>query len=222
VEYYACLRSPSGVPNAWLRSNVFVVGGAKRVDVTVEYAVSNCSTLLFRYCKEIFNLYVYKTSVIHTPTGNRVPDPATTPEVYKLFGTTKPNVLTVRYFNKAENTETYYFLTNATTPNYYLAIQYRGGCFKLYGVTVSYSVCQSLALPSGIIQLPLTVAPANGSIQVSGSCAQHVQPLANNSALYGYCKADGEWNTNMFRGECWCDAGYGKYSVGLGAECKGR
>lgn len=150
-----------------------------------------------------------------------LPEPFSMPQEYEKFATTKPNI-TVVSVTKPDNTETYSFLANSSALYYYLAIQSRGGCFILYNLTISYSVCPSLALPSGLIQLPRTMAPVSGSIQVSGSCAANAQPLDKNMTLYGECNANGEWSSNVTSGECWCKAGYGKYLVGLSANCKGQ
>ncbi|XP_020902227.1 ephrin type-B receptor 1-B [Exaiptasia diaphana] len=218
VLYQVCDVSSSGSePNKWIRTDVFRVGDATRIDVTVQYAVSNCSTSVsLAYCKEALKLYVYNTATQH-----KVPEPWQTPDVYHIFGITSPtNRSTGSLSRNFANTEKHSFLTNPSTPYYYLAIQYQGGCFELYSVTISYSVCPSLALPTGLIQLPRTIAPANGTIRVPGSCAENAQPLADNATLYGNCKANGEWSSQVISDRCLCKAGYGRYLNGSGAVCK--
>ncbi|KXJ07080.1 Ephrin type-B receptor 2 [Exaiptasia diaphana] len=221
VFYQVCDVKSANEPNKWIRSNVFLVGDAKRIDVTVQYAVSKCSSVpSIQYCKEHVNLYVYKTAIEHSTSG--IPEPWVKPKVYHLFGTTFPKILDTSgsLSRSFANNDTYSFLTNSTTRYYYIALQYRGGCFELYSVTISYSVCPSLALPTGLIQLPKTIAPANGTIRVPGSCAANAQPLADNATLYGNCKANGEWIMEVISDQCLCKAGYGRYLNGSGAVCK--
>ncbi|XP_028518913.1 ephrin type-B receptor 2 isoform X2 [Exaiptasia diaphana] len=223
VFYQVCDVSSPSEPNKWIRSNVFLVGDAKRIDVTVEYAVSKCSSVpSITNCKETLKLYVHKTAIQHSFVNNRVPEPWKTLEVYQVFGTTSATNLSTGSLSRSfANTETYSFLTNSSTPYHYFAMQYRGGCFELYSVTISYSVCPSIALPTGLVQLPRTISPANGTIEVSGRCLENaVQPLANNATLYGHCQSNGEWGSEAAGGECLCKAGYGRYLNGPGAVCK--
>ena len=154
-----------------------------------------------------------------------IPDPFTSRNVYEKIATLSPKVLTSQgsITAKAENKETHSFVVNKTMPYMYLAFQYKGGCISLHSVSVDYYRCTHKALSSSLVELPATVSPANGSLQVKGSCAQNTKPLTNTSDLYGFCKADGEWSTDMYHGQCGCDVGYGKVSSGgSGAECRGE
>jgi len=221
-RYTACDNSASSAPNTWLRSGVIKVIEPARIDVTVRYGALKCTSRI-PYCKESLALYVHKTSNVYDGSRqNRVPEPGSMPEEYENFASTNPKILVSSDITKPDNNETYSFSTNSSALYYYLAIQYRGGCFSLYNVTISYSVCPSVALPSSLIQLPRTMAPVSGSIKGFGACPANAEPLANNVTLYGECNANGEWSSNVTSGECWCSEGYGKYLNGSGGQCKGE
>jgi hypothetical protein len=182
--------------------------------------MSNCSAINNRYCRHDFDLYYHESSTKLVP--GYIPDPHTSRGVYDKIGTFNPKVLTIGSITKAENKNTYSVIVDAAKPYVYLAFHYKGGCVSLYSASVHYYRCLSMALSSTLVQLPLTTSPANGSLRVKGSCAQRTNPLTNESDLYGYCKADGEWSIERYHVECGCDKGYVKVLVNSGAECKGN
>ncbi|XP_028518085.1 uncharacterized protein LOC110249358 [Exaiptasia diaphana] len=218
--FTVCDVSPSQEPNLWLRSLEIHVKNATRVDVTLKYAVSKCT--MIKHCKDNLQLFVHKTSWKYGNLQNKVPEPNKNIESYQNFGTTKPRSISKDLDKPELNNETYSFFTNRSTPYYYLAIRYQGGCFRLFEVVLSYSFCSSMALSSNLVHLTETIAPANGTIQIGGSCAQNAQPLADNMTLYGNCMANGEWSSHAIGGECLCMAGFGKYLNGTSASCKSK
>lgn len=214
--------APRGQPNTWLRSDIIEVQHAKRIDITIDYAVQNCSAIRnAQHCKHEFDLYAHQTSNIYTP--DKIPDPyLTRGSFYEKIGTLKPKVISVPKLQEAQNFETHSFKIRPGNNYVYLALHYRGGCLVVYGVHVHYYRCPSLALSSSLIQLPLTTSPANGSVQVKGSCTEHAEPMTNVNDLFGYCEADGKWSKDLNRGECLCEAGFEKVFVNSGSECKGK
>ncbi|XP_031575449.1 ephrin type-A receptor 7-like isoform X2 [Actinia tenebrosa] len=221
VQYSVCDASPNTPKaNQWLTSTDISSGLANRIDIIIEYAMSDCSVINNQYCRQNFSLYLHE-SPTQLPDKS-FPNPYTNLGIFEKIGTSSPKVLTTGSLDQAQrNKETFSAMVNK--PYAYLALYYQGGCVKLFSVSVQYYQCPSIKLSSNLVQLPQTIAPANNSTKVKGSCssAQHLKPLTNESDLYGYCQDDGEWSTDRYHGECGCDYGYGKVAtVSGGSECR--
>ncbi|XP_031575474.1 ephrin type-B receptor 1-B-like isoform X2 [Actinia tenebrosa] len=224
VRYSVCdALSHTPKANQWLTSTHIFISPANRIDITIEYAMSDCSVINNQYCRQNFSLYLHKSRT-QLSIGS-LPDPYKNLDIFEKIGTSSPKVLsTAGNLDQAQrNKETFSVMVDAAKPYVYLAFHYQGGCVKLFSVTVQYYKCPSIKLSSNLVKLPQTIAPADNSTKVKGSCssAQHLKPLTNESDLYGYCQEDGEWSTDRYRGECGCDYGYGKVAtVSAGSECR--
>ena len=216
-----CDRSPSGQPNAWLRSDAIKVNNARRIDVTIEYSATNCSAFANpRYCRHSFDLYAHQATDMYTP--DKIPDPYSNPKVYDKVGMVNPQFVAYPKIDKIKNLETHPFEIKPGYSYVYLALHYTGGCFVVYGLSAHYYQCPSKAMSKSLIQLPQTMSPLKGPLQVKGSCARHAKPRTNEDDLYGYCEAEGRWSEDSYKGVCLCEAGYHEVNSSSGTECKGK
>ena len=70
-----------------------------------------------------------------------------------------------------------------------LAFHNQGSCNFISSVTVSYPVCPEFTVVSGLVSLPLSIAPPNNSVLVQGSRATNA--VYNQGILSVYCQSDG-------------------------------
>ncbi|KAK3735399.1 hypothetical protein QZH41_013394, partial [Actinostola sp. cb2023] len=219
IHSFVCDRSPSGQPNAWLRSDAIKVNNARRIDVTIEYSATNCSAFANpRYCRHSFDLYAHQATYMYTP--DKIPDPYSNPKVYDKVGMVNPQFVAYPKIDKIKNLETQPFEIKPGYSYVYLALHYTGGCFVVYGLSAHYYQCPSKAMSKSLIQLPQTMSPLKGPLQVKGSCARHAKPRTNEDDLYGYCEAEGRWSEDSYKGVCLCEAGYHEVNSSSGTECK--
>ncbi|XP_048585722.1 ephrin type-A receptor 4 [Nematostella vectensis] len=209
----------SSQPNEWVRSDVINTGPATRIELTATFSARDCSSLSDGlYCRHDFDVYAHQSE---TQYSGPVPDPNNSPSgTYSKIGTLNATKLS-SLGNKTQNVQTLSLILENSKPYVYLSLHYKGGCLAVQSILVEYFRCADMALPSSLVQLGATVAPANNSIKVSGACAPNSKQVSGAGDLYGYCQSDGEWSSGLFSGECQCDAGHQNTTTGGGgAECQ--
>lgn len=222
VAYYAaCSSLPDYPPNSWLRSDPISVNNTRRIDVTVEYSVVNCSApnQSPNYCKTTFSIYAHLAKEKYRP--DKIPNPYMNRDMFDKISAVDPKVLAYPKIKKMQNVETHPIEVKPGYPYVYIALHYTGGCFVLYGVSAHYYQCPSKALSKSLIQLPRTIAPPKGWKQVKGLCAANAQPKTNADDLFGYCDDQGNWREHKYNAVCQCEAGYHEVATRTGTECSG-
>ena len=199
-------------PNNWLRSDAIQVTEAKKINVTIEFSVRGCSTLVGAkpYCRHEFDLYVYQTTTKLT----NVPMP---PPIggYKKIS----NVTATELGDKSSrptNTKTISVAIKDRNSSVVLAVHDQGACLGLLSFRVSYNVCPSSTLPDLLMSLPKTFPPnvTSEAVKVNGTCIAN--SVSASGETYAFCQSNGEWNTSE-RAKCQCERGFMK----TGKECKG-
>ena len=199
-------------PNSWLRSDAIQVTEAKKINVTVEFSVRGCSTLVGAkpYCRHEFDFYVYQTPTKLT----NVPMP---PPIggYKKIS----NVTATELGDKSSrptNTKTISVAIKDRNSSVVLAVHDQGACLNLLSFRVSYNVCPSTRLPYLLMSLPRIVAPnvTSDAIKVNGSCIANSVSVSGET--YAFCQSNGEWNTSE-QAKCQCERGFMKSEK----ECEG-
>ena len=183
-------------PNSWLLSKQIDVGDVQRVDVTVRYSVTPCSTIpsVNSFCKKFFNVYVWESD--NKVQSDQVPHPINDNSSYRQFANISGQTVGQ---------------TNLTIPlqikSKFIVLGFRdqGGCRTLFSVKVTFNVCPGKTLADSLVSLPQTLAPSNDlqSIQINGSCTAdsvHVQ-----GSLNVLCESSGEWNMSRLEGRCICN-----------------
>ena len=99
--------------------------------------------------------------------------------------------------------------------NIVLAFNNQGSCSSIYSVVVSYYVCSAYTVGSSLVSFPRSIAPANNSVPVLGSCV--TAAVYHQGILSVDCQSDGVWNISSLRGRCICKESM-ENSKG---ECKG-
>ncbi|EDO39124.1 predicted protein [Nematostella vectensis] len=218
-ELGACDSSLSQ-PNGWVRSDVINTGPATRIELTATFDARDCSSFsVGSYCRHDFDVYAHQSE---TQYSGLAPDPNNSPpQTYSKMGTLNATKLWTSFGNKTQNVQTLSLILENSKPYVYLALHYKGGCLAVQSILVEYFRCMNMTLPSTLVQLGATVAPANNSINVSGACAPNSKQVSGAGDLYGYCQSDGEWSSGLFSGECQCEAGHQNTTTGGGgAECQ--
>ena len=200
TRYRACdvnLLQLSPRPNSWLISDQIDVSTANKIDITIEYRITNCSTIPSiggPYCVNMFDLYVNQSNQFIAEVI-RYPDPLNNTAAYEKVAEIK----------QATNIRTFETINVLTKRKYVLlAFHNYGACNFLYSVKVTYNVCGKETLSDSLVSLPRTVAPANDSesIRVQGNCSK--DSLQISGSLYVQCESNGEWNTRGLEGRCIC------------------
>ncbi|EDO39123.1 predicted protein [Nematostella vectensis] len=220
LELGACDDTSSSQPNGWVRSDVINTGPATRIELTATFTARDCSSFSGgSYCRHDFDVYAHQSE---TQYWGLAPDPNNSPPgTYSKIGTLNATKLWTSFVNKTQNVQTFSLILENSKPYVYLALHYNGGCLAVQSILVEYFRCADMTLPSTLVQLRATVAPANNSINVSGACAPNSKQVSGAGDLYGYCQSDGEWSSGLFSGECQCDAGHQNTTTGGGgAECQ--
>ena len=179
-------------PNNWLLSDLIQVTEVNRVDVTVEYSITQCPPSAL-YCKEYFDAYVWESDSI--VVRDKIPHPMNSNGSYRRFASlnrqssgfavlTVPLVLSRLYFA--------------------LGFRDQGGCKTLNSVKVTYNVCPQTTLRRTLVSVPRTLTPSNDSesISVLGECSANSVPVSN--SLNVLCESNGEWNITGLGVGCVC------------------
>ena len=206
-RYTLCYGDSNGQqPNSWLRSRIISLGDIQRLEVTVEYFLTNCPSS-FTFCNESLFAYVWEsnTSVL----SDKIPHPISSFGSYRLFAIinrppNNPTVLTIPLEVKSK------FIV--------LGFRDQGGCRTLFSVKISYNVCPVETLKDNLVSLPRTSSPFSSmeSIPVNGSCAtDSVQAVQGSMSVL--CESSGEWNTSSLEGKCFCK----ENMENAGGICKG-
>ena len=200
LRYTACpipLTQSDSQPDSWLISDQIDVSKANRIDITVEYRITGCSTFADNvgpYCDDKLGLYVNQSDQL-IEEKNNYPDPLSNTAVYeKLTEIIQPT-----------NSTTFVTIKSLVKGKHVIfAFHNSGACTILYSVKVTYNVCPDETLSDSLVTLPRTVAPANDSesIRVQGNCNKDVVHVAG--SLYVRCQSNGEWNINGLEGRCIC------------------
>ena len=200
LRYIACnvdLTQRNPQPDSWLISDQIDVSKANRIEITVKYRITGCSTFKNNggyYCDDKLGLYVNQSDQF-IAESTRYPDPLNNTAVYEklteiIQPTNSTTSVTINSIVKGKHV--------------ILAFHNSGACTVLYYVKVTYNVCPDETLSSSLVSLPRTVAPANNSesIRVQGTCNKDVVYVAG--SLYVRCQSNGEWNINGLEGRCIC------------------
>ena len=179
-------------PNNWLLSDLIQVREVNRVDVTVEYSITQCPPSAL-YCKEYFDAYVWESD--STVVRDKIPHPININGSYRRFAS----------FNRQSNGFTV-LTVPLVLPRRYFVLGFRdqGGCRTLNSVKVTYNVCPRTTLRRTLVSVPRTLAPSNDreSISVLGECAANSVLVSN--SLNVLCESSGEWNITRLGGGCVC------------------
>ena len=201
-RYKACkvdLKQSDSQPNYWLLSDQITVSEANRIDITVQYYITSCSTFDFHpsegyYCVNVFDLYVNQSDqLIADPS--LYPDPRSNSVAFK-------RIAEINQTTDKATSETISIL--AKEKHVILAFYNYGACSSLFSVKVTYNVCPDETFRSSLVSVPMTVAPANDSepTPVEGNCDKDTVQVSG--SLYVHCESNGEWNTTELEGRCIC------------------
>ena len=158
------------------------------VYITLEYRTVNCSGNGGKYCKEYFDLYVRQSE---QPTEN---DPLRNNVTYEKIARTAPSALSTRVSQT--------FSVNVKGKYTVLAFHDQGSCTVLLSVIFKYYFCPETVHDGGLVYLPRTIAPANNSEPVVGSCTNNA--VHEQDILKVNCQSDGVWNLSSLNGRCIC------------------
>ena len=193
-------------PNNWLLSDLIQVREVNRVDVTVEYSITQCPPSAL-YCKEYFDAYVWESD--STVVRDKIPHPININGSYRRFAS----------FNRQSSGFTVVTVPLALSRRHFvLGFRDQGGCRILYSVKVTYNVCPQTTLTRTLVSVPRTVAPSNDreSISVLGECTANSVLVSN--SLNVLCESSGEWNVTLLGGGCVCK----ENMENIGGKCAGE
>ena len=172
------------------------------VYITIEYQTFNCSLRNGgKYCKEYFDLYVQQSG------QSTQPDPLTNNATYDKIARTAPSALGIRVSQT--------FTVNVKGKYIVLAFHDQGSCTVLLSVAAKYYFCPETVHVDGLVNLPRTIAPANNSEPVVGSCIKNA--VHEQGILKMNCQSDGGWNISSLKGNCICK----EDKENVGGDCKG-
>ena len=184
-------------PINWLISEVIDTQRTQRVEITITYTIDPpCSVNPnVKFCNDSFDVYVWESDVM--VTADKIPNPINDDSSYRKLVTISGPTGSQR--------------TLRTIPlqldRQFIVTGFRDqvGCEALYSVEVTYDVCPSTTLPSSLVYLPETEAPARAleSTPVDGTCA--VDSSYVQGSLTVLCESNGQWNTSQFEGKCYCN-----------------
>ena len=163
----------------------------KAVHITIEYRTLKCSSYPDnggKYCKEYLDLYVHQSG------QSTEPHPLTNNASYDKIAKTAPSALGIRVSQT--------FSINVKGKYIVLAFHDQGSCTVLFSVAVKYYFCPETVHDGGLVYLPRTIAPANNSEPVVGSCTNNA--VHEQGILKVNCQSDGVWNLSSLNGRCIC------------------
>ena len=190
-QYTGCAISGEQ-PNTWLTSNLIKIPSkVKKVDVTFQYNIRNCTVLNGdNFCREYFDFYMHQSMTSTKP--NPLQNNATYEKIAEITSLILGfNVREVKTFG-----------IGVKGNNIILAFHNQGCCSGIYSVTVSYYVCPEFTAIGRLVSLPKSMAPANNSEPVQGSCVTNA--VYNEGNVSVYCQSDGFWNISSLKGRCIC------------------
>ena len=193
-------------PNNWLLSDLIQVTEVNRVDVTVEYSITQCPPSAL-YCKEYFDAYVWESDSI--VVRDKIPNPINSNSSYRRFAS----------FNRQSSGFTVLTVPLVLSRRYFvLGFRDQGGCRTLNSVKITYNVCPRITLSRILVSVPRTLAPSNDreSISVLGECAANSVLVSN--SLNVLCESSGEWNITLVGGGCVCK----EDMENIGGKCAGE
>ena len=195
-------------PNNWLLSDLIQVREVNRVDVTVEYSITQCPTdSSALYCKEYFDAYVWESDSF--VVRDKIPNPTNINGSYRRFAS----------FNRQSSGFTVLTVPLVLSRRYFvLGFRDQGGCRILNSVKVTYNVCPQTTLSRTLVSVPLTVAPSNDreSISVLGECSAN--SVLVSTSLNVLCESNGEWNITGLGVGCVCK----EDMENIGGKCAGE
>ena len=193
-------------PNNWLLSDLIQVTEVNRVDVTVEYSITQCPPSAL-YCKEYFDAYVWESDSI--VVRDKIPNPINSNGSYRRFAS----------FNR-QSSGFAVLTVPLVLSRLYFALGFRdqGGCKILNSVKVTYNVCPQTTLRRTLVSVPRTLTPSNDreSISVLGECSANSVPVSN--SLNVLCESNGEWNITGLGVGCVCK----EDMENIGGKCAGE
>ena len=163
----------------------------KAVHITIEYRTLKCSSYPDnggKYCKEYLDLYVHQSG------QSTEPHPLTNNASYDKIAKTAPSALGIRVSQT--------FSINVRGKYIVLAFHDQGSCTVVFSVAVEYYFCPETVHDGGLVYLPRTIAPANNSEPVVGSCTNNA--VHEQDILKVNCQSDGVWNLSSLNGRCIC------------------
>ena len=193
-------------PNNWLLSDLIQVREVNRVDVTVEYSITQCPPSAL-YCKEYFDAYVWESDSV--VLRDKIPHPININGSYRRFAS----------FNRQSSGFTVVTVPLALSRRYFvLGFRDQGGCRILNSVKVTYNVCPQTTLSRTLVSVPRTVAPSNDreSISVLGECSAN--SVLVSTSLNVLCESNDEWNITRLGGGCVCK----EDMENIGGKCEGE
>lgn len=211
TRYRACdvnLPQSNPHPDNWLISDQISIRDANRIDITVDYFITSCSSIQNNggsYCNDTFDLYVNQSDQA-IADQSRYPDPLKNRMMYE-------NMAVIRQATNKRFSET----INVLVKGKYVILAFHnyGACSTMFSVKVTYNVCPDE--PLTLVTLPRTVAPANDSkpIRVEGSCDKNTVHVRG--SLFVYCQSNGNWDTSGLKGRCICE----EDMQNVGGKCQG-
>lgn len=200
TRYAACdvsLPPSNPHPDNWLISDQISIRDANRIDITVDYFITSCSTFPNNggsYCENVFDLYVNHSDQL-IADKSQYPDPLSNRVAYE-------KTAAIRQATNKRISET----INVLVKGKYVILAFHnyGACSTLFSVKVTYNFCPEETLINTLMTLPRTVAPANDSnpIRVEGSCAKDT--VRAPGSLFVYCQSSGDWSMSGLQGRCIC------------------
>ncbi|PFX22075.1 Ephrin type-A receptor 3 [Stylophora pistillata] len=203
-ERYTCCKITEQQPDSWLRSNpITVPNKVQKVDITLQYSLRNCTVLGGDdFCREHFEFYVHQSG------NSTVPDPFKNNATYERITEITSPILGI-------NAKVMKTVAVEVKGKYIvLAFHDKGSCSVIYSVIVSYFFCPEYTVVSGLVSFPRSMAPANSSELVVGSCVTNA--LYNQGNLTVNCRSDGVWTISSLKGRCICR----EDMENSGGECK--
>ena len=195
-------------PNNWLLSDLIQVREVNRVDVTVEYSITQCPTdSSALYCKEYFDAYVWESDSF--VVRDKIPNPININGSYRRFAS----------FNRQSRGFTVLTVPLVLSRRYFvLGFRDQGGCRTLNSVKITYNVCPRTTLSRILVSVPRTLTPSNDreSISVLGECSANSVPVSN--SLNVLCESNGEWNITGLGVGCVCK----EDMENIGGKCAGE
>ena len=214
-KYFVCnILKPDGSsyfkspfePNNWLLSDLIQVREVNKVDVTVEYSITQCPPSAL-YCKEYFDAYVWESDSV--VLRDKIPHPININSSYRRFAS----------FNRQSSGFTVVTVPLALSGRYFvLGFRDQGGCRILNSVKVTYNVCPQTTLRRTLVSVPRTLTSSNDreSISVLGECSANSVPVSN--SLNVLCESNGEWNITGLGVGCVCK----EDMENIGGKCAGE
>ena len=194
--YHTCSGfTASTAPDKYIITPYILTDPAKRVKITVEYKIKKCTSRAKSFCKEHFEMLLFKAS-------NRR-------QAFNLHG-----LVLAATFNDTSSTSTSTVWTEMQNKRAIkIAFRDQGFCGEVYILKISYLICPGR--PENLIKFDEIPAPSKNSTTVTGECVADSHPVLHLTALTLVCFANG---TSLTSAVCFCNEGYEKKN----ASCKGE